>query len=113
MGIQAPNTDKRVLELFAGAVREVGGLRRLVTERRLGWLPELLASSEVLVLQEEEHRQLEEIAELLGMSRDTVENILAAPADRAGQCVDMPPPQAMEDRELASGGLVRRAWSSR
>ncbi|WP_303907219.1 hypothetical protein [Thiohalomonas denitrificans] len=113
MGIQAESADKRVLELFVGAVREVGGLRRLVTERRLGWLPELLASSEVLVLQEEEHRRLEEIAELLGMSRDTVANILAAPADRAEQCIEMPPPQAIEDRELAAGGLVRRAWSTR
>ncbi len=112
MGIQAKNADARALELFTRAVREAGGLRRLVQERRLGWLPELLASSEVVVLQEEEHRRPEEISDLLGMSRDSVANILAAPADRAGQCIDVPPPQAMGDREQAAGGLIRRVWNT-
>jgi predicted transcriptional regulator len=113
MSKQGENTDSRTLELFIEAVRETGGLRRLVRERRLGWLPELLASAEVLMLRRAEQQRPETIADLLELSRESVENILSGPADRASQCVDAPPPQADNDRELAAGGLVRRVWEAR
>lgn len=113
MGVQRKSTDSQTLDLFLESVREAGGLRRLVRERRLGWLPELLASAEVLMLQEQERQHPEAISDLLSLSRDSVANILAGPADRAGQCVEAPPPQAEGDRELAAGGLVRRVWEAR
>lgn len=104
--------DRRVLELFLKTVQSMGGLRRLAQERRLGWLPPLLAGADTLVLQEEEHRRPDEIADLLGISGESVENMLAAPADRAEQFAHAPPPESLGERETAAGALIRRALSA-
>lgn len=109
----ANDRDTRVMELFEQTVASMGGLRRLVEERRLGWLPSVLASCDVLVLQEEEHRRPEEIADLLQISSESVENILAAPYDGAPRYSDSAPPDAIGERELAAGSLVKGIYPGR
>lgn len=103
----ASDRDTRVIALFEKTIASMGGLRRLVEQRRLGWLPQVLASCDVLVLQEEEHRRPEEIADLLQLTSESVENILAAPYDGAPQYSDAPPPDALGEREQGSGSLVK------
>jgi probable regulatory domain-containing protein len=102
----------RVLELFMAAVSLAGGAGRMASEHRLGWLPSLMESAYSLVLQEEEHRPLGEIADILGTTRDAVENMLTGPADTAAVRMHGAPPLERPEREHIAGGLVRRAYSS-
>jgi len=103
----------RVLQLFITAVDAAGGLGSMVAERRLTWLPMLMESACTLVMQEEEHRDPGEIADLLGTTRDAVENMLAGPADTAPQQVRDLPPGELVAREYIAGGVVRHAYQSR
>jgi len=103
--------DDRVTELFFETVDALGGMRQLVEQRRLGLLPELLESACVLVMQEEEHRTPREIAEKLSVSMDTVENILAAPADTALQQAVGGFPSEATERESVAGGVTRHAYN--
>lgn len=103
--------DERVTELFIKSVESLGGMRRLVEERRLGLLPELLESAYVLVMQEDEHRTPEEIATQLSVSMETVENILAAPADAAMERAASEVPTEVADRESVAGGVARFAYN--
>ncbi len=104
--------DSRVTALFRQSIDSMGGIRRLVEERRLDWLPDLLRSADILVMQEEEHRRPDEIADLLLLSADAVENALAAPHDQADAFRDSPPPAAPQEREFGAGVLVKQAYLS-
>jgi probable regulatory domain-containing protein len=104
-------TDERVMELFLKSVEELGGMRQLVEQRRLALLPELLESAYILVMQEDEHRTPAEIADRLSVSMETVENILAAPADAAMERAAAELPAELADRESLAGGVARRAYN--
>jgi probable regulatory domain-containing protein len=101
----------RVLELFMTSVREAGGAGRMLTDHRTGWLPMLMASACTLLLQEQEHREPQEIADLLGITRDEVENILTGPADSAPSRIFDELPVNELEREQIAGGMVRHAWA--
>jgi probable regulatory domain-containing protein len=100
-----------VLELFMNAVQAAGGPGRMIAERRLGWLPLFMDSACTLLFQEEEHRDLGEIADLLGTTRDAVEARLAGPAETALVGVAGQPPADEFLREHIAGGLVRHAYT--
>lgn len=104
-------TDGRVMELFLKSVEELGGMRQLTERRRLSLLPELLESAYILVLQEDEHHTPAEIADRLSVSMETVENILAAPADSAMERAATEVPAELADRESLAGGVARRAYN--
>lgn len=97
----------RVLELFMAAVSEAGGAGRMVAEHRLDWLPSLMESACTLLLQEDQHRNLEEISDLLGLTRDAVESMLTGPADTATSRICDTPPDDELEREHIAGGVVR------
>lgn len=101
----------RVLELFMNAVREAGGAGRMLADHRTGWLPALMESACTLLLQEQEHRDPQEIADLLGITRDEVENILIGPSDSAPARIRSAPPGDEAELEQIAGGMVRHAWT--
>lgn len=104
--------DAQVLATFVDAINAMGGIRNLVQQRYLGWLPELLASADVLVLQEQERCPPDEIAALLDVSGESVANMLAAPAAEAMDLVMAPPPSEAARREAAAGAMARLAFES-
>lgn len=108
---QASPADERVTELFLGSVDALGGMRKMVDQRRLALLPELLESAYVLVMQEDEHRTPQEIADRLSVSMETVENILAAPADTAIERAGAELPTELADREIVAGGIARHTYN--
>jgi probable regulatory domain-containing protein len=108
---QRSPADDRVTELFMKSVEALGGMRQLVDQRRLALLPELLESAYVLVMQEDEHRTPREIADQLSVSMETVENILAAPADTAMERAGGELPTELADRESVAGGVARHAYN--
>lgn len=104
--------DEQVLATFVDAIDTMGGIRNLVQQRLLGWLPEVMASADVLVLQEQEHCPPDEIAALLDVSGESVANMLAAPADEAMDLIMTPPPSELERRETAAGALARLVYET-
>lgn len=100
------------LALFLASVDAAGGLSCMVEERRLGWLPEMALSSYAIILQEREHRELQEIADLLGTTRDNAESILTGAADEAPDLIKRLPPDDPQEREHIAGGIVKIAFRS-
>jgi predicted transcriptional regulator len=70
-----------------------------------------MESAYTLLLQEEEHRDMAEIADLVGTTRDSVEGMLTGPADTAPLSVREAPPGDPVLREHIAGGLVRHAYA--
>ena len=76
------------IELWAGRVflktiDLLGGLQKLAEYRALTWLPSLARASFAVVLREELMKTEDEIAKFIGLTRNTVRNILRADADLA------------------------------
>ena len=102
-----------VLQLFMDTVHAAGGPGRMIAERRLSWLPLFLDSACALLFQEQEHRELGEIADLLGSTRDAVEARLTGRTETALVGVAGQPPGDALQREQIAGGLVRHTYIHR
>ena len=64
--------------IFFKSIDLVGGLDKLAEYRNLTWLPSLARASFVIVLREEYLKTEDEIAKFVGISRNTVRQILRA-----------------------------------
>jgi len=104
--------DDRVMRLFREALEAAGGAEALTRNRCLGWLPELLEASCIVVLQEEAHQPPEEIARQLDVGMEVVEAILSAPSDDAIARVREPPPMEAAMRSTVAGGVVKFAYAA-
>lgn len=81
--IKGPELEKDDIENFAGRVffkciDLIGGLNKLALFRTLTWLPSLARASFVVVLREEYLKTEDEIAKHVGLTRNSVRNILRA-----------------------------------
>ncbi len=70
--------DHLAQRVFEESINILGGLRKLVEYRNLTWLPSLAEASYVVVLKNELFKTKREIAEFLGITEQTVDNILKA-----------------------------------
>lgn len=102
--------DDHVVQVFLEALDAVGGARSLVETDQLGWLPDLMLSAYIIVLQEDEHKNPDDIAALLGVSKGVVESVLAAPTETALQRFRGELPLASAEREHIAGGVARFAY---
>lgn len=78
--------EKGDLELYAGRVffkciDLLGGLNKLALYRTLTWLPSLARASFAVVLREEYLKTEDDIAKYVGLTRNSVRNILRAKLD--------------------------------
>jgi len=70
--------DKLALDVFLKALEIIGGPRKLIELRNLTWITSLMESAYAIVLHELANKTEDEIAEFLGITKQTVRNILRA-----------------------------------
>ncbi len=70
--------DRLAERIFHESIRILGGLKKLVEYRNLTWLPSLAEAAYVIALKNEAVKTNREIAEYMGITEQTVRNILSA-----------------------------------
>ncbi len=108
------NAEPLVLRVFLKAIDLLGGLQKLAEYRTLTWLPSLARASFAVVLREEFLKSEEEIAREVGLTRQTVRNILRANPELALykiQNVDeLSREEKKELRVHTAGGIAKLAY---
>ena len=107
---QLPDVDREALEVFLEAIEALGGPRGLVERRRLTWLPSLMEAAYAVVLAEHHHRAPDEIAAFLGISRNTLRNILSASPEGVKERLFGSEPTEEAHRTHIAGGLAKLAY---
>ncbi|MCD6427427.1 MAG: hypothetical protein J7L03_04975 [Caldisericaceae bacterium] len=70
--------DYLAKRVFEEGIEIVGGIKKLVEYRNLTWLPSLAEAAYVVVLSNETTKTIKEIAEFLGITEQTVKQIMRA-----------------------------------
>ena len=100
--------------VFLKTLDIIGGLKNLVEFKTLTWLPSLARSAMVVVLREVYFKTDEEIAEYVGLTRQTVRNILRADSEAAISRDKNFGDLTEEEREKIpvhiAGGLTKKAF---
>ena len=102
--------DGLAIRVFLKALEILGGPRKLIELRNLTWITSLMEASYAVVMWEELHKTEDEIAEFLGLSRQTVRNILRADPELVMQKIE----GELKDksrRAHTAGGLAKYALS--
>ena len=107
--------DRKALDVFHRCLDMLGGPRKLFEYKRLTWLPSLMEAVYVIVLSQEYAKTAREIAAELGLSTQTVRNILNASANT----VEAKIKAILEGEEVEknkkthiAGGLAKLAYDS-
>ena len=104
------NLDSKALRIFLKAIDLLGGPRKLFEFRNITWLPSLMEAAYVILLSEEEFKSAQEIAALLGLSKNTVQNILRAKEEDVKSKIFEKLPQEEEKKAHIAGGLAKLAY---
>ena len=103
-----------VARVFLKAIDLLGGLRKLAEYRTLTWLPSLARASFVIVLREEYLKSEEEIAKTVGLSKQTVRNMLRANPELAISKIKSVEELSREERKAlrvhTAGGIAKLAY---
>ncbi len=76
------NIDEIAMKVFLKSIEVLGGPRKLIEYRNLTWLPSLLEAAYAIVLQKERLWDVKKIAAYLGLTENTVRNILRADPEK-------------------------------
>lgn len=98
------------MRVFLKSIEILGGPRKLVEHRNLTWLPSLMAASYAIVYSKEKNYTAEQIAEILGMSRQSVEHMLRADAEAIRAKIEAGE-QDEERKTHTAGALAKLAYS--
>lgn len=100
--------------IFFKAIDLLGGLEKLAEFRTLTWLPSLARAAIVVVLKEEYMKTDEEIAQKVGLTKNTVRNILKADPEIALQKIksieELLSEEAKELKVHTAGGIAKLAY---
>lgn len=106
--------EQLVTRVFFKAIDLLGGLNKLTEFRTLTWLPSLARAAYVVVLKEEYLRTEEEIAQKVGLTKNTVRSILRADPTLAMEKIQKLEELAKEElREMkvhTAGGIAKLAY---
>ncbi len=80
--IREVTADALAMRIFLKALELAGGPQKLIEYRNLTWIPSLLQAAYAIVLSREFNKTADEIAQTLGVSTQTVRNILHASAEK-------------------------------
>ncbi len=117
--IDSPPVHDKELEylvnrVFFKSIELLGGLNKLAEFRTLTWLPSLARAAFVIVLKEEYTKSDEEIAYKVGLTKNTVRNILRADPELALQKIKAMEEMAKEEvKDLkvhTAGGIAKLAY---
>lgn len=117
--VKGPQFEKDDIENFAGRVffkciDLIGGLNKLALFRTLTWLPSLARASFVVVLREEYLKTEDEIAKHVGLTRNSVRNILRAKLEiEPEKLEEFLEEQKEKDKELkihVAGSIAKLAY---
>ncbi len=100
--------DKMAEKVFWESIRMLGGLKKLIEYRNLTWLPSLAEASYVVVLKNEAMKTHSEIANILGITEQTVRNIATADEEEVKKYIE----GELEERpkEHIAGGIAKLAY---
>ena len=107
--IQEENLDELALKTFLKALEILGGPRKLIVYRNLTWVPSLIEACYAVVLREKHSKTETEIAEFLGLTKQTVRNILTAKTDKLLEALE----EEIKSKEIKThiaGALAKLAF---
>ncbi len=108
------DAEPLVLRVFLKAIDLLGGIQRLAEYRTLTWLPSLARASFAVVLREEFLKTEEEIAQEVGLTKQTVRNILRANPELALYKIknleELTQEEKKELRVHTAGGIAKIAY---
>ena len=103
-----------VTRVFLKAIDIIGGLQKLAEYRTLTWLPSLARAAFVIVLREEYLKTEDEIAEYVGISKNTVRQILRADPQLALYKIqhmdELSPEERKQLKVHTAGGIAKIAY---
>jgi Predicted transcriptional regulators len=113
-GEAGADLEQLVTRVFFRAIDLLGGLSKLTEFRTLTWLPSLARAAYVVVLREEYMRTEEEIAQRVGLTKNTVRSILRADPTLAMEKIQKLEELAKEElKEMkvhTAGGIAKLAY---
>ncbi len=103
------DVDALAIRVFLKALEILGGPRKLIALRNLTWVTSLMEAAYAIVLAEEAFKTEDDIADFLGLTRQTVRNILRAEPELVlkkleGELEEKTP------RAHTAGGLAKLAY---
>ena len=101
--------DSLAIRVFLKSLELIGGPKEIIIYRNLTWIPSLIQASYAVVLFEEFGKTQEEIAEYLGLTKQTVRNMLRANPELIKEKLE----EEMKSREVkvhTAGALARWAY---
>jgi len=111
---QKVDPEERVKKVFLKAVELLGGFKALAEFRSLTWLPSIARAVYAVVLKEEYNRSDEEIAEQLGLTKESVRNMLRGDPEQVMEKIkDIKELSSEEGKEMrihTAGSLARLAY---
>lgn len=105
--VSATDVDHLAERVFQECINILGGLRKLTYYRNLTWLPSLAVASYAIVLREELLKTQREIAEKLGITPQTVKNILQADEEEVKRFIKG---EIEKVDEHKAGGIAKLAY---
>ncbi len=107
--IQLFDVDAMALRVFLKTLEILGGPRKLIEFRNLTWVTSLMEASYAIVLAEEGLKTEDWIAQFLGLTRQTVRNILRADPELVMKKLEGEL-QEKTPRAHTAGGLAKIAY---
>lgn len=108
------DVENLVTRVFFKSVELLGGMSKLAEYRTLTWLPSLARASYVVVLKEQYIKTDEEIAQIVGLTKNTVRNILRADPELALRKIksleEMLKEESKELKVHTAGGIAKLAY---
>ncbi len=108
------DAESLVTRVFLKAIDLLGGLQKLAEYRTLTWLPSLARASFAVVLREEYFKTEEEIAQVVGLTKQTVRNIMRADPEMAMYKIkhidELTQEEKKELRVHTAGGIAKLAY---
>jgi probable regulatory domain-containing protein len=101
--------DALALRVFLKALELIGGPRALFEYRNLTWVPSLMEAAYAVVLKNEAMKTDDEIAEFIGITKQTVRNMLSADPELVMAKLQ----GELESKEVkvhTAGGLAKKAY---
>jgi probable regulatory domain-containing protein len=103
-----------VTRVFLKSIDIVGGLQKLAEYRTLTWLPSLARAAFVIVLREEYLKTEDEIAQIVGITKNTVRQILRADPQMALYKIqhmdELSPEEKKQLKVHTAGGIAKIAY---